>query len=311
MGQIFSEVFPPKPHWLPKDMPDLTGKVIIITGGNAGIGRAMSKYLLLKNCTLYLFCRSTSKAQAAIAELKAETGKEAHFISCDLSDLQSIKACVSAFLAKEQRLDVLYNNAGIAATPVDEITKQGYDMQFGTNVLGHACLTFLLLPLLQSTAKTHGSARVITTSSNAHLNVPNGGFDYATLKDGPVRWKKYNPMMGYFQSKWGNLVFAMELARRYGNTGIVSITLNPGIIGTDGSRNVPALQRWIANLLSNPADPLGAITPLYAGTAPEAASMNGKYFIPWARPGMPRKDTEDPAAGKALWEWLEEQVQDI
>ncbi|KZT52553.1 NAD(P)-binding protein [Calocera cornea HHB12733] len=311
MGQAWSELFPPKPKWLPADMPDLTGKVAIVTGGNTGIGKVTCKYLLLKNCTVYLFCRTASRAQAAIAELKAETGKEAHFIPCDLSDLPSIKACANEFMSKEQRVDILFCNAGVMTCPMDQITKQGYDMQFGTNVLGHAYLTLSLLPLLQSTAKAHGAARVVTTSSGGHMQAPKGGFDYATLKDGPVRRKKLGPWSAYFQSKWGNVVFAKELARRYGDEMIFSNSVHPGLIRTELGRYMGGFLSWIAHRLAWPVDPYGAVTQLYAGTAPEAASYNGEYFIAFAVVGKARPDTNNPEAGQALWEWIEEQIKDV
>ncbi|KZO92784.1 NAD-P-binding protein [Calocera viscosa TUFC12733] len=311
MGSAWSEVFPPKPKWLPADMPDMTGKVVIVTGGNTGIGKVTCKYLLLKNCTVYLFCRSATKAQEAIAELKATTGKEAHFIACDLSDLPSIKACANEFISKEQRLDVLFANAGVMTVPIEQVTKQGYDMQFGTNVLGHGYLTLLLLPLLQSTAKAHGSARVVTTSSAGHTQAPKGGFDYATLKDGPVRREKYGSWTMYFQSKWGNVVFAKELQRRYGNEGIVSIVVHPGLIRTELGRYMDGLLPWMFSKLAYPADPLGAVTQLWGGTAPETLSLGGQYLVAFARLGKARKDTESPEAAKALWEWIEEQVKDV
>jgi len=259
---------------------------------------------------VYLFSRSASKAEAAIAQLKAETGKEAHFIACDLSDLPSIKKCALEFMAREERLDVLFNNAGVMMSPMDQFTQQGYDMQFGTNVLGHGYLTILLLPLLQSTAKYFGSARVVTTSSSAHLGAPKGGFHYATLKDGPAH-NKLASYTGYFQSKWGNVVFAKELARRFGGAGIISVSLNPGVIRTELARWLDGVSAFVTRAMGFDVDPLGATTQLYAGTAPEAASLNGEYFIPWARHGSARKDTNDAAAGKALWEWIEEQVKDV
>ncbi|KZT52554.1 NAD(P)-binding protein [Calocera cornea HHB12733] len=311
MGQLFSEIYPPKPKWMPNDMPDLTGKVAIVTGGNSGIGFVTCKYLLLKNCTVYLFCRDPSKASDAISALKAATGKEAHFLPLDLSDLPHVRGCAARFMEEEARLDILFCNAGLMMCPMDLVTKQGYDMQFGTNVLGHAYLTLLLLPLLSSTAKSQGQARVVTLSSNGHLFAPKAGVDYATLKDGHVRRQKLDPWLSYFQSKWGNTVWSKELGRRYGAEGIVSISLNPGLIRTDLVRYLKGIVAWLTKSMGTPVDPLGAVTQLYAGTAPEAAALNGQYLIPWARPATARKDTDDPAAGRALWEWVEEQVKDV
>ncbi|KZT54673.1 NAD(P)-binding protein [Calocera cornea HHB12733] len=311
MGQAFSESFPPKATWLSKDMPDMTGKVAIVTGGNSGIGKVTIKYLLLKNCVVYLLCCSASKAEAAIAEaaiadLKAATGKVPVFIQCDLADLHSIRASATEFLAKAQRLDVLFNNAGSMTTPMDWLTKQGYDMQFGTNVLGTGYLTMLLLPLIQATAKSYGGARIVTLSSNAQDGAPKGGIDFSTLKDGPERGMKLTHWTAYMQSKWADACLSKELSRRYGKDGVVCTALNPGIIRTDLARNLNFIA-WFSNTIGHDADPLGAVTQLYAGTAPEAASLNGQYLIPWARVGKARADTEDPVTGKALWEWIEEQ----
>lgn len=143
MGQVLrvlstgSEIWPPKAKFLPENMPDLTDKVVIVTGGNAGIGFVACKYLLLKGATVYLACRSQKKAEEAIAKLKEITKSDrAHFIQCDLADLPAIKKCVEDFLSKESQLHILFNSAGVMVCPVEQLTKQGYDMQFGTNVIG-------------------------------------------------------------------------------------------------------------------------------------------------------------------------------
>jgi len=166
--------------------------------------------------------------------------------------------------------------------PMDEVTKQGYDMQFGTNVLGNI----------------HGR--------------PKGGIDYASVKDGPQRTQaKLWTGTAYFQSKSGNVVFAKELARRYGNEGIVATSLNPEIIRTELGRYLDDILALMTRLLGTPADPLGATTHLYAGTAPDAASLNGQYLVLWARLTPAMKDTDDPTAGQTLWDWVEEQVKNV
>ncbi|KZO92792.1 hypothetical protein CALVIDRAFT_295035 [Calocera viscosa TUFC12733] len=127
-------------------------------------------------------------------------------------------------------------------TPMSQLTKQGFDLQFGTNVFGHAYLTMLLLPTLLATAQASppGSVRVINDSSQVHMGAGRGGIDYDTLKPGPGR-DKMGSMLAYNQSKWGNVVFAKELARRYGAQGIVSTSLNPGAIRTEIFRHLPRL----------------------------------------------------------------------
>ncbi|KAG1743182.1 uncharacterized protein EDB91DRAFT_1236724 [Suillus paluster] len=305
---VLGQSFPPKPNFRVDDIPDLTGKVIIVTGANTGIGKETVKALLAHNAKVYVAARSEEKADVAIKDLKGSTGKEAIFLKLDLGDLKSVKSAAEEYLSKETKLDVLFNSAGVMFPPKDLLTNDGYDLQFGTNVLGHFYFTKLLLPTLIATAKSapDGKARVITTSSSAHVL---SGLTFSTFKDGPAR-KKLSTADLYGQSKNGNVVQALELARRYGSEGIVSIPLNPGNIKTDLARHMPSFLRSILNLFLYDVEH-GALTQLYAGTAPEAVELNGKYLVPWARLGPTRKDARDPKIGEALWEWLEEQVKDI
>lgn len=310
---LYTSAFPPAPKWSFASMPDLKGKVIIVTGGNAGIAKVMCRELLAHNAKLYIFSRSLPKAHEAIADLVKQTGKaNVEAIQCDLADLPSVKRAVDQFLSKEKELYILFNSAGVMGSPMDQLTAQGYDLQFGTNVLGHFYLTQLLLPILISTAKAHpGEVRVVTTSSSANQGAPGKGIIYEYLKDGPLRTKKSNSDMEYYMSKWGNAVYAQELGRRYGGRGIFSCALDPGWIRTDLWRhqgNVGALMTgWFLADTEH-----GALTPLYAGTAPEAGKCpNGQFFVPWARPGRARKDAESPEAGKKLWEWCEEQIRGL
>ncbi|KAF8659670.1 hypothetical protein AX16_001811, partial [Volvariella volvacea WC 439] len=138
MGQIVSgyrQGWPPASKFSVDDIPDLTGKVVIVTGGNTGIGKETVKALLAHNAKVYLAARSQEKASQAIKDLLQETGKEAIFLKLDLSDLKSIKRSAEEFQSKEKELHILFNNAGVMFPPVSEITTDGYDLQFGTNVL--------------------------------------------------------------------------------------------------------------------------------------------------------------------------------
>ncbi|TFK51790.1 NAD(P)-binding protein [Heliocybe sulcata] len=304
---IFGQSLPGTPKFKVEDIPDLTGKVIIVTGANTGIGKETAKALLQHNAKVYIAARSQEKSEQAIKDLEKETGKTAIFLKLDLADLPSIKASAEEFKSKESQLHVLFNNAGVMMCPIEQVTAQGYDMQFGTNVLGHFYFTKLLLPTLIETAKTtpEGKTRVITTSSSGHLF---HGLDFATFKDGPKR-KKLGTQNLYAQSKFGNVVFANELARRYGDH-IVSVSLNPGNIKSDLQRYLTGITGRIINSMLYPT-PYGALTQLWAGTSKEGLDLNGKYAIPWARVGPARKDTADPQLGKELWTWLEEQVGDL
>ncbi|VDB84625.1 unnamed protein product [Peniophora sp. CBMAI 1063] len=299
---LFSQSYPPKPKWTPDDIPDLSGKVIIVTGGNAGVGKETVKALLEHNAKVYLAARNPERVNKAIEELKAATGKEPIFLQLDLSDLTAVRRSAEQFLAKEPVLHVLINNAGIMACPMDLLTAQGYDMQVGTNVIGHYFFTTLLLPALEAAAVNGEKARVVNVSSTAAYLASDFYFDSA--RDGPERKKRMTWDM-YNTSKLGNVLFAREFARRYGDK-IVSTALNPGNLKTDLQRHLPGWQATLINLILYPA-PMGAITQLWAGTAPDAADHNGKFLIPWARVGPTPAKAQDSALGEKLWSWLEEQ----
>ncbi|KAH9937969.1 NAD(P)-binding protein [Amylocystis lapponica] len=301
-----------KAKWATDEIPDLSGKVIIVTGGNAGIGKYTVKALLMHNAKVYMASRTPDKMVEVIDELKAETGKEAIPLRLDLADLRSVRAAAEEFMSKERELHVLYNNAGSIYPRVDEVTADGYDLQFGTNVLGHFYFTKLLLPVLLATSQSSpkGTVRVINLSSLGHTFA--FGIDYASLKDGPRR-RAYNTLSLYFQSKFGNLIYSNELHRRYADQGIVSIAIHPGTLKIDTRRHSSLSARALSKLVNPVLDSseTGALTQLWAGTMPEGAECGGKYLVPVAQMGTPRAATNDPDAGKKLWEWLEEQVKDL
>ncbi|ESK86522.1 NAD(P)-binding protein [Moniliophthora roreri MCA 2997] len=310
---IFDQIFPPEPTWSPADIPDLTGKVILVTGGNSGLGKLTVKELLAHNAKVYLAARSKKSAEEAIKEIKDQIGKEAIFIELDLANLKSVKACAEEFSRKEKELHVLYNNAGIMQPTIEKLTAQSFDLQFGTNVLGHFYLTKLLLPILLSTANSTSDkhVRVVNVSSLAHAYFPVMNFN--TFKDGPAR-RRYGAILSllYSQSKLGNVIFANELARRYGDQGVVSTSLHPGAIDTNlwTSGALPGFVIHIAAFALKPPE-YGVLTQLYAGTAPEAARMNGEYLIPWGRVGKATPKAHDPVLARELWNYMEEQVEDI
>ncbi|KAJ6550360.1 NAD-P-binding protein [Mycena sp. CBHHK59/15] len=303
---MLSESYPPKPTFTLQDVPDLTGKVIIITGGNSGIGFETVKELVTHGATVYMAARNRSSANNAIKSITNDTGKSPIYLELDLADLNSVQKAAETFLRQETRLDVLYNSAGVMIPPIEQVTAQGYDLQFGL-VLGHFYLTKLLLPILLSTAESAPGtkSRIINVSSGAHHFA---GLNFASFKDGPERQKRSTHAL-YAQSKFGMVVLAAELARRYGDQGVVSIAINPGNVATPLQREIKGVQRSIASLMLHPVRPNGIITHLWAGTAPDTAEYNGKFLRPWARLGKPRRDTQDPAIGRELWTWLNEQVE--
>ncbi|KAL1726116.1 hypothetical protein EV714DRAFT_255211 [Schizophyllum commune] len=302
-------MFPPKAKFSVNHIPDLSGKVMLVTGANSGIGKETAKALLQHNAKVYIGARSPSRAQDAIEELKNATGKQALFLKIDLESLKSVRAAAEEFQSKETQLHALFNNAGVAMCPVEMVTADGYDCQFGTNVLGHFYLTKLLLPTLLSTAKssTDGIVRVVNTASSGHTIVDK--IDFNTLKDGPAR-RKMSTTDLYGQSKLGNVLFANELARRYGDEGIVSTSLNPGNLSSNLYRHMNPIVLKLMNWTVLYPNAMGALTQLYAGTM-DGKELNGKYLIPWARIGRPSRAGSDAALAKALWEWCEDQVEGL
>jgi len=266
---------------------------------------------------VYIAARSEENTKAAIEELKRETGKESiFFLRLDLADLVSVKAAAEEFASKESELHTLYNNGGVYAV-IDKLTTQGYDMQFGTNVLGHFYFTKLLLPVLTATAKkcAPGSVRVVNVSSLGHRMTVPEGIRWSTLKPGAgddyvAVGKAIGPTTLYGQSKLGNILFSNELARQYGSEGVVSISLHPGTVTSKLTRHAGLFVQIFGRLITYPVS-YGAITSLFAGTAPAASELNGKYLTAWARVTPPHQNALDSELGKKLWEWCEEQVKDI
>ncbi|KAJ6598270.1 NAD(P)-binding protein [Mycena vulgaris] len=316
-----------RPTWSERDIPDLSDQVVIVTGGNSGLGKETVRALLQHNAKVYMACRSRAKAEAAISELHKVTGREAIFLEVDLADLPSIKAASEVFLRQETKLHILYNNGGIMVPPVDLVTSDGYDLTFGTNVLGPFYMTKLLLPALLAAATSDSTTgRVVNLTSVIHYVADP---DYATFKDTPARRKRH-PADLYAQSKWANAVFSAELARRYGDDGIISTSVNPGNLRTNLSRDALGIAYFgtVGSSVSLPSLYLsllyavqkilmiwpvewGVLGQLWAGTSPAGALLNGKHIVPWGRIGCARDDVDDPNSGKDLWTWLEEQVQEL
>ncbi|KAJ7153072.1 NAD(P)-binding protein [Mycena crocata] len=310
MPSTLSKLFPPKPKFSVNDIPDLTGQVIIVTGGNSGVGKETVKALLQHNAKVYVAARSEEKAKAAIVDLKSVTGKQAEFLQLDLADLHSVKRAAAEFNQRETELHVLFNNGGVMDPPIEQLTAQKFDLQFGTNVLGHFYFTRLLLPTLLATAASKGLARVINTSSlSAEMSGLKNGINFNTVTDTPERRKTPTNSL-YAQSKLGNIMLSNELARRYGTQGIMSTSLHPGNLKTELGRHHGPIFLLFIRLLVYPV-PYGALTQLWAGTTAEGATFNGKYLIPWARMGKTPPEALVPGAAESLWTWMEKQVADI
>ncbi|KAH7101378.1 hypothetical protein BKA62DRAFT_703584 [Auriculariales sp. MPI-PUGE-AT-0066] len=302
------ENLPPKPKWVPeRDMPNLEGKVVIVTGANVGIGKETAKQLVAKGAKVYVGARDSAKAEAAITELRAtQPLGTLEFLHLDLADLPSVKRAAEEFLIKESKLDILFCNAAVMTPPLDLLTKQGYDLQWGTNVLGHYYLIKLLMPAILAAHEP----RIILTSSAASAT---GKIDFDAMDDKVSGARTKKSTIGlYSQSKLGDVILSKELTRRFADKGVVSLSLNPGGIDTELTRHLglPSWLSWLQPLILYPVT-YGAITQLYAGTAPEAKDLNGQYLIPWARIGKANPLASDAALGEKVWDWCEAQVKDL
>lgn len=314
MGNQISQMFPPAPTFTETSLPDLKGKVYIVTGASAGVGKELARLLYSHHATVYVAARSSEKANTAISwmqEQHPDSKGTLHYLHLDLNDLEGIKPSAEAFLAKESRLDVLFNNAGVMVPPKGTKTKQGYELQLGTNCVAPFLFTKLLTPILLETAKKEpkGSVRVIWVSSSAaHVAAPTGGVDMQNLD-----YKKDAPQVSkYAVSKGGNILHAVEYQRRFGSEGVVSVSLNPGNLRSELARHVPAWQFFIIKFLLH--EPVyGAYTELFAGLAPQVANIKpSEWVIPWGRITELRKDYwsgKGVETAKLFWEWNEEQVE--
>ncbi|KAJ8132787.1 hypothetical protein O1611_g838 [Lasiodiplodia mahajangana] len=317
-----SQVFPPKPGFTEAHLPELHGKVYLITGGNTGLGKELARMLYSKNAKVYIAARTEAKATGAINDIKrAVPGSrgELAFIKLDLADLTTIKASAQAFLQKEQRLHVLFNNAGVMKpSPNNMKTVQGYETQLGVNNVGTFLFTKFLTPTLVETAKTEapGTVRIVWVGSSAGEapQSPKGGVPLDNLdyhKD--TTW-----FPKYCISKAGNYYQGSEFARRYKADGVLSVTLNPGNLDSDLWRNQgPIASRLLKWFVLHPVVN-GAYTELFAGLSPDVTmEKTGAWIAPFGRFMRPRKDlkegTKTEAEGgtgiaKAFWEWNEDQV---
>ncbi|KAF7299119.1 ABC bile acid [Mycena indigotica] len=327
----FSEKWPPKPTWHVEDVPDLSGKTLLVTGGSAGIGKETCRVLVERNAKVYLATRSKDKAESAIADICKTTGKNnIHFLHLDLADLDSVRRCAEEFNSKEKELHALVHNAGVLYAPaIGPLTKQQWDIQFGVHVLGPFLLTQLLLPTLLRTAKgeisgTPCRVRVVAVSSDAHeMTAPKEGIVWDSLQKGDASLRARKKLTGtrlYGQSKlasWfmtnvlhlitqpfqGMVLVSSELARRYGDQGIVAISLHPGGVKSELMRNVNPVVAWIVEKIRIYPVSLGVLTSLYATTSEEALDLNGEYLTAWARRQVPSKHAQNPELAAKLWKW--------
>jgi NAD(P)-dependent dehydrogenase (short-subunit alcohol dehydrogenase family) len=278
-------------------MNDLNGRTFLVTGANTGIGYATAEALAARGGRIYVACRSAAKGEAAVAAIKGSTGSgTVAFLPLDLADLDSVRACAASYLALGEPLHVLINNAGVGGRP--GVTKQGFELAFGVNHLGHFLLTTALLDCLKAGAPS----RVVNVSS--HLHYATRDIDFEALRR---RGRGITGLRQYGRSKLCNVLFTQELARRLDGTDVTSYAVHPGTVASDIWRRVPWPVRPLITLrmLSTTA---GARTSLYCATSAEVASTSGRFYDKCAERAPSRVATPELAA--ELWkrseEWTDE-----
>jgi NAD(P)-dependent dehydrogenase (short-subunit alcohol dehydrogenase family) len=298
--------------WNPERLPSLEGKTYFITGANAGLGFEAAKMLRAKNANVLVGSRNEGRGKSAATNLAAEPGNgSVDFVKIDLADLSSIRDAADAVRGLTDGLDAIINNAGIMQTP-DQKTADGFEMQFGTNHLGHFYMNHLLFDLV-----ANRSGRIVPVSSIAHKPPAKLNFDNIMLIG------HYSPSRAYGQSKLANLVYGLELHRRLesASSEVVSISCHPGYSATNLQSTGPtgifkAIYKVSNALMAQPAE-RGA-QPLVLSAAGVEARAGG-YYGPTSMGGARGKISDsdiggkiamDPEAGRKLWE-LSEELLDI
>lgn len=309
--------------WTLRDMPRQDGRRAIITGGNSGIGYFTALELVRHGATVVLAARSRPRAEEAALRLGKEVpGAQIEVALLDLASLASVRAFAEAELGQAAPLDLLINNAGVYCPPQRLLTAEGYELQFGTNVLGHFALAGLLLPKLERRAEEvaatgglvageHEPPRIVTIASIAHR--------HGQIHFDDLQWEgSYQPSRAYAQSKLANLVLALELDRRLRarQLSVLSVAAHPGLSDTNLFKggNYSAFERrmrhaggWVIAHLFNTGEQ-GALPTLFAATAPLATG--GGYYGPQSffesrggdvGPAKIEPRALDPASASRLW----------
>ncbi|KAK9450918.1 uncharacterized protein V1518DRAFT_425677 [Limtongia smithiae] len=320
----YSEMVPPnRTNFVEGDVSDQTGKVFLVTGGSSGIGLELSRILYYKGGRVFIGGRSETSFAAAVESIKSAPAEGCEnskvrgtleFLAMDLCDLTTIKHAADELLSKVDRLDIAWYNAGVMAPPAGSKTKQGFELQWGTNVLGHFLLNKYLSDLQMKTAKNapRGAVRTIWVSSIGHnlgpkpnlINIDDVNFENVSNPD---------PWVGYGQSKAGDIVLAYEYANHVSGSGIASFSVHPGNLKTNLTRHQGIWgQKLAQRVLKEPR--YGALTELYAGFSDEPIDndLSTKYIIPWGRIGRMNETLnmalQNEDFGTKVWNLCEKQV---
>jgi NAD(P)-dependent dehydrogenase (short-subunit alcohol dehydrogenase family) len=291
--------------WTTADIPDQTGRTAVVTGANTGLGYETATALAAKGAHVVLAVRNIEKGKAA-ADLiaRAHPGASVAIQELDLTSLDSIRAAADQLRSNYDSIDLLINNAGVMMTP-KSATKDGFELQFGTNHLGHFALTNLLLDRVLAAP----GSRVVTVSSVGHRFARNG------IRFDDLQWEReYSRVGAYGQSKLANLMFTYELQRRLRGTDTIAAAAHPGGSNTELDRNLPQWVNAVSRplmLLAQSAD-MGALPSLRAATDPGV--LGGQYYGPdgfGEQRGYPKvvassRVSHDTEAQRRLWAVSEE-----
>ncbi|MEP3050628.1 MAG: SDR family NAD(P)-dependent oxidoreductase [Erythrobacter sp.] len=293
---------------------DLSGKTIVITGGNSGLGMESGRALASAGAHVVLLGRDQAKLDTAKQAIESETGSDLiETINCDLGSLDSIRSCGLEANDRFDKIDILINNAAVMACPKLK-TSNGFELQFGTNHLGHFLLTKQLMPLIAAGA----DKRIVNLSSRGHHISP------VNLDDPNFENRDYDQWVSYGQSKSANSLFSVGLQQRFGDQGIDAYAVHPGGINTNLGRHLSEAdsQALIERILASDPDfafksiPQGAATQCWAATAPELDGKGGVYcedchvaeIDDQSAKGGVRSYALDPAAADQLWNLSEQMV---
>jgi retinol dehydrogenase-12 len=275
---------------------DCEGRVFVITGANAGIGRVTAHTIAQRGGTVIMACRSAERAEPVVEDIKRETGNpNVRFIPLDLASLESVRTCALRILDEEPAIHVLINNAGVAG--IQGQTKDGFELAFGVNHLGHYLFTRLLLDRI----KTSAPARIVNVASRAHTRATH--YDLGAVQQ-PTASTTGLPEYGV--SKLANVLFTQELAKRLEGTGVPTYAVQPGVVASEIGKRVPGVFRWFIKLfmISNEE---GAQTSLHCALSEEAGKETGLYYDK-CKPITPHAMAQDEARATQLWEQSEEWV---
>jgi NAD(P)-dependent dehydrogenase (short-subunit alcohol dehydrogenase family) len=285
---------------------ELHGETVVITGGNAGIGKETAVGLASAGARVVVTARNAERGRAARDEIAHRSGSSTvEVMPLDLASFASIRSFAAELLDRHDRIDVLVNNAGLIHRR-RTVTQEGFETTFGVNHLGHFLLTDLLLDRLRASAP----ARVLVVSSDAHKGARHG-LDFDDLQSE----RRYRWGQAYGKSKLANIYFARELARRLDGSGVTVNALHPGFVRSDFGRggDLGPVYGWGIKYLAGPfaiSPEKGALTTIHLASSPEVDGVSGGYFYK-CKPSTPSAAAQDDAAARRLWDVSEQLVASV